>query len=237
MLYYSPQIWTSDDTDAYERIRIQEGAATIYPLSALGAHVSICPNHVTGRTVPFMTRGHVALAGTFGYELDITSIPEEEHRMITRQVELFHQYNDLIREGDYYRMDSFRDNGFYDCYGVVSKDKSEMLLTFIHVMNQPCMPNRLIHIRGLDPQKKYEVKVVSDSSEPLPDEMVSETSLEASDPDATLESAVTEERVESATAPVCIAHGATLERSGLVIPCRYGDFQSVLYHITEVKDD
>ena len=220
MLYYSPQIWTSDDTDAYERIRIQEGAATLYPLSALGAHVSICPNHVTGRTVPFMTRGHVALAGTFGYELDITSIPEEEHRMITRQVELFHQYNDLVREGDYYRMASFRDNGFYDCYGVVSKDKSEMLLTFIHVMNQPCMPNRLLHIRGLDPEKKYEVKVVSDSTEPFADAKGDSASRgNANEP-----------------APVCIAHGATLEKSGLLISCRYGDFQSVLYHITEVKD-
>lgn len=208
MLYYSPQIWTSDDTDAYERIHIQEGAATIYPLSALGAHVSICPNHVTGRTVPFMTRGHVALAGTFGYELDITKLSAEEHQMIKRQVELFKQYNDLIRNGDYYRMDSFRENGFYDCYGVVSRDKSEMLLTFLHVMNQPCNPDRIIHIRGLAPEKRYRIVPVSDS---------------------------TKEPSELET-PECVACGETLARVGIHIPCRYGDFQSVLYHITEVAE-
>ena len=217
MLYYSPQIWTSDDTDAYERIRIQEGAATLYPLSSMGAHVSICPNHVTGRTVPFMTRGHVALAGTFGYELDITAIPEEEHRMIRRQVELFHKYNDLVREGDYYRMDSVRDNGFLDCYGVVSKDRSEMLLTVIFVMNRPCTPNRRIHIRGLDQEKKYRVSLISDSTEQEPANDSAEEPVNDSE-------------------PVCIAHGATLERSGLLISCRYGDFQSLLFHITEVKE-
>ena len=69
MLYYSPQIWCSDDTDAIERLRIQEGTGMIYPLSAMGAHVSDCPNHIVGRTTPFETRGNVALAGTFGYEL------------------------------------------------------------------------------------------------------------------------------------------------------------------------
>ena len=68
MLYYSPQVWCSDDTDAIERLSIQEGTALLYPLSAIGAHVSDCPNHITGRTVPFQTRGHIALAGTFGYE-------------------------------------------------------------------------------------------------------------------------------------------------------------------------
>ncbi|MBP5282963.1 MAG: alpha-galactosidase, partial [Lachnospiraceae bacterium] len=77
MLYYSPQIWCSDDTDARERLAIQEGTALVYPLSTMGAHVSDCPNHTVGRETPFKTRGHVALVGTFGYELDITKIPEE----------------------------------------------------------------------------------------------------------------------------------------------------------------
>ncbi len=80
MLYYSPQIWCSDDTDAIERLEIQEGTALIYPLCAMGAHVSVCPNHTVGRVTPFTTRGHVALAGTFGYELDITKLPEEERK-------------------------------------------------------------------------------------------------------------------------------------------------------------
>ncbi len=78
MLYYSPQIWCSDDVDAVERLRIQEGTALIYPLASMGAHIGDCPNHVVGRNTPFATRGHVALAGTFGYELDITQISKEE---------------------------------------------------------------------------------------------------------------------------------------------------------------
>jgi alpha-galactosidase len=96
MLYYSPQIWCSDDTDAIERLTIQEGTALLYPLATMGAHVSDCPNHTVGRVTPFETRGHVALAGTFGYELDITKIAQEERALIRGQVELYHKYNDLI---------------------------------------------------------------------------------------------------------------------------------------------
>lgn len=123
MLYYSPQIWCSDDTDAIERLGIQEGTALIYPLSAMGAHVSDCPNHTVGRNTPFKTRGEVALAGTFGYELDITKIAKEEQEQIPQQTAMYHKYNDLVREGDYYRIASYRENHFYDCYMVVSKDK------------------------------------------------------------------------------------------------------------------
>lgn len=99
MLYYSPQIWCSDDTDAIERLGIQEGTALIYPLSAMGAHVSDCPNHTVGRNTPFKTRGEVALAGTFGYELDITKIAKEEQEQIPQQTAMYHKYNDLVREG------------------------------------------------------------------------------------------------------------------------------------------
>lgn len=78
MLYFSPQIWCSDDTDAIERLAIQESTALMYPLSVIGAHVSDCPNHTVGRVTPFETRGVIAMAGTFGYELDVTKIPEED---------------------------------------------------------------------------------------------------------------------------------------------------------------
>ena len=104
MLYYSPQIWCSDDTDAIERLEIQEGTALIYPLCAMGAHVSVCPNHTVGRVTPFTTRGHVALAGTFGYELDITKLPEEERKLIPEQTAMYHKYHELIRDGEYYRI-------------------------------------------------------------------------------------------------------------------------------------
>lgn len=155
MLYYSPQIWCSDDTDAVERLGIQEGTALIYPLSSIGAHVSDCPNHAVGRVTPFATRGHVALAGTFGYELDVTRIPKEDQEMIPEQVALYHKYNDLVREGDYYRIASYRENHSYDCYMVVAPDQSEALVTFVQVIGIPNARSRHIRLQGLDAAKNY----------------------------------------------------------------------------------
>ena len=155
MLYYSPQIWCSDDTDAIERLSIQEGTELIYPLSTMGAHVSDCPNHTVGRTTPFMTRAHVALAGTFGYELDITKISSEEREMIPEQVALYHKYNDLVREGDYYRIASYRENGLYDCYMVVAKDKREALVTYVQVLGRPNVHSRKIKLLGLNEAADY----------------------------------------------------------------------------------
>ena len=155
MLYYSPQIWCSDDTDDIERLSIQEGTELIYPLSTMGAHVSDCPNHTVGRSTPFMTRAHVALAGTFGYELDITKISEEERAMIPEQVSMYHKYNDLVREGDYYRVASYRENGLYDCWMVVAKDKSEALVTYVQVLGRPNVHSRKIKLLGLDVATDY----------------------------------------------------------------------------------
>lgn len=155
MLYYSPQIWCSDDTDAIERLKIQEGTAMVYPLSAIGSHVSDCPNHTVGRVTPFETRGHVALAGNFGYELDVTRIPEEDINMIPEQIEMYHKYNDLIREGDYYRIASYAENNECDCYMVVSKDKSEALITYVQVLNRPNYRSRKLKLAGLNPEFEY----------------------------------------------------------------------------------
>lgn len=158
MLYYSPQIWCSDDTDAIERLHIQYGTAMIYPVSAIGAHVSDCPNHTVGRVTPFETRGYTALFGTFGYELDVTKISEEDRRMIPVQTAMYHKYNDLIRQGDYYRIASYTINHEYDCWQIVSKDKSEALLTYIQVLNMPNYKSRNICLKGLDEKKKYKIE-------------------------------------------------------------------------------
>ena len=158
MLYYSPQIWCSDDTDAVERLAIQEGTALIYPLSAMGAHVSDCPNHAVGRVTPFETRGHVALAGTFGYELDITKIPQEDRDMIPRQTEMYHKYHELIREGDYYRIASYRENNSYDCWAVAAKDKSEVLVTYVQVLARANQHSRKIYLQGFDPNSIYRLE-------------------------------------------------------------------------------
>ena len=158
MLYYSPQIWCSDDTDAIERLEIQEGTALIYPLCSMGAHVSVCPNHTVGRVTPFTTRGHVALAGTFGYELDITKLPEEERKLIPEQTAMYHKYHELIREGEYYRILSSRENHRSDCWAVASEDKNEVLVTYVQVLAQVNMPSRKVRLRGFDPAKKYRLE-------------------------------------------------------------------------------
>lgn len=158
MLYYSPQIWCSDDMDAIERLKIQEGTMLLYPLSTMGAHVSDCPNHTVGRVTPFETRGHVALAGTFGYELDITKIPEKDRQQIPAQTAMYHKYNDLIRRGDYSRIASFLENGNYDCYQVTSKDQKEALVTYVQVLSRPNFHSRRVRLKGLAPEKQYRIE-------------------------------------------------------------------------------
>lgn len=158
MLYYSPQIWCSDDTDAVERLAIQEGTALIYPLGTIGAHVSDCPNHAVGRITPFATRGHVALAGTFGYELDITKISEEDKKEVEKQVKMYHQYQPLVREGDYYRIASYAENHRYDCWSVVSKDKKEAILTYVQVRAEPNFHSRKVKMKGLDEKADYRLE-------------------------------------------------------------------------------
>ncbi|MCD8120595.1 MAG: alpha-galactosidase [Lachnospiraceae bacterium] len=155
MLYYSPQIWCSDDADAVERLKIQEGTALIYPLSTMGAHVAACPNHTVGRVTPFETRGNVALMGTFGYELDVTKLSDEEKAMIPGQVALYHKYNDLVREGDYYRLASYAENGSYDCVLVAAKDKSEALMFYTQARAVPNLHSRKIRLDGLDGSAVY----------------------------------------------------------------------------------
>lgn len=164
MLYFSPQIWCSDDADAIERLEIQEGTALIYPLSTMGAHVSDCPNHTVGRVTPFETRGIVALAGTFGYELDVTRIPEEDRKMIPTQVAMYHKYNDLVREGEYYRIASYSQNHRFDCWQVVSEDKTHALVTFVQVLNRANFKSRRILLKGLDENKHYLVTFVNDET-------------------------------------------------------------------------
>ncbi len=155
MLFFSPQIWTSDDTDAIERLKIQHGTSVCYPASAMGAHVSDCPNHVVGRSTPFATRGNVAMVGTFGYELDITRIPEADRAEIPAQIEQFKKYNPLVRKGDQYRLaDIFSDNTF-DAWMFVSKDKSQAVFTAVQVLGRPNYHSRLIKLDGLDPGRKY----------------------------------------------------------------------------------
>ena len=152
-LYYTPQIWTSDDTDAVERIDIQYGTSMCYPTSTVSSHVSACPNHQTGRTTPLQTRADVALAGTFGYELDVTTMSDEDKEEVKGQIAEYHKYYDVIHFGDLYRVIPPNREECAWCY--VSEDKSEALLTFICVRNRPRIRRRTVQFRGLDPNKMY----------------------------------------------------------------------------------
>ena len=155
MLYYSPQIWTSDNTDAVDRLRIQEGTALIYPLSSMGAHVAACPSHTNGRVTPFATRGLVSLPGCFGYELDLTKLTEEELAMIPGQLENYRKYGPVFHGGDYYRLASYGENGEYDALMSVSKDKRTAVLDYVHVMSRQRRRSVLLPLRGLDEETLY----------------------------------------------------------------------------------
>lgn len=155
MLYYSPQIWTSDDTDAIERLKIQYGTSMCYPCSCFGAHVSDSPNHCVGRITPFRTRGHVAMVGTFGYELDVTKISDDDKNAIKQQIEEFNKYNPLVRTGDYYRIGNPFDNSRFDAWQFVAKDKSETLLEYVQVLKTPSMFLHRLKLKGLDENSYY----------------------------------------------------------------------------------
>ena len=153
MLYYCPQIWCSDNTDAVERLEIQRGTSYGYPVCTMGAHVSACPNHQTGRTVPLETRGIVAQAGTFGYELDPAKLTEKEKQTVKEQIAAFHRYEDLIEGGDYYRLDE--GEGDYTAWMFVSPDKKEALVSVAATHVRANGPFPFIRLQGLDPEKVY----------------------------------------------------------------------------------
>lgn len=157
MLYYSPQIWTSDDTDGFERVRIQQGTSLVYPPSAMGAHVSVCPNHVTGRTVPMNTRANAALAGTFGYELDIDKLTDDEKSQIPMQIELYKKYSHLVVRGDMYRLTDVFSEIPYTAWMFVSKDKTEAVLMYFNGVSRVNTPMPYIRLSGLDPDTVYAV--------------------------------------------------------------------------------
>ncbi len=167
MLYYSPQIWCSDDTDAIERLSIQESTAMLYPLSAIGAHISACPNHTVGRVTPFETRGYVALAGTFGYELDITALGAEEAAMVRKQTAMYHRFSGMVREGVYYRIASYQENRLYDCFQVNDPQREKALVFFTQVLNEPNRRSRILRLQGLLPDADYHIWQVDMEGEEL----------------------------------------------------------------------
>lgn len=157
MLYYCPQIWCSDDTDAYERTKIQYGTSFFYPISAVGSHVSAVPNHQTGRVTPLASRAVTAMAGSFGYELDLNTLTGEEKQSVAEQIKRFKKYRSLIHDGTYYRVsDPLRDN--YAVWEFVSEDKSEVLVQGMIFQTEPNALQYVVRLRGLLPESSYRLE-------------------------------------------------------------------------------
>lgn len=154
MLYYCPQIWCSDDTDAYERTKIQYGTSFFYPVSAVGSHVSTVPNHQTGRITPFETRGTVAMAGSFGYELDLNLLSDGEKQEVAEQIRQFKTYGPLIHNGKYYRLTNpmAEDAALWE---FAAQDGSEVLVQGMLFHAEANVLRRTVQLRGLDAEKRY----------------------------------------------------------------------------------
>lgn len=154
MLYYSPQIWCSDNTDAINRTRIQYGTSFFYPVSAVGAHVSAVPNHQTGRVTSFHTRGVTAMAGTFGYELNPALLSDEEKQQIREQIASYKKYERLINEGTYWRLsDPIHDE--IAAWMSVSKEQDRALVSVVRLMAEANQAAVYVRLRGLKPEAVY----------------------------------------------------------------------------------
>lgn len=148
MMYYTPQIWCSDNTDAIDRLRIQYGTSFFYPISTVGSHVSAVPNHQTGRNVSLRTRAVTAMAGTFGYELDLEKLSVEEKEEIKEQIRQYKKYSELIQKGNYYRLS----NPYQDAYAAwafVSDNGEKVLLNVVMLECHGNMPVRYVKLKGL----------------------------------------------------------------------------------------
>lgn len=157
MLYYFAQIWTSDDSDAYERTKIQWGTSMCYPVSAMSCHVSACPNHQTRRMTPFATRGAIASLGATGYELDLSKLSDEEKAETKEQVRDYRKISELVLKGDLYRLSNpFKEN--YFCEMLVSKDKTKAYVAGERFHGDPCDCNRFVRLYGLDENKIYRIE-------------------------------------------------------------------------------
>ena len=157
MLYYAPQIWCSDNTDAIERLRIHYGTSFGYPMPSVSAHVSVCPNHQNGRVTPFKTRGICAMQGSFGYELDLSKLSEEDKAEARRQITVYNENWELFQSGSYYRLNSPMENHDYTAWSYVSKDQRKASLSVIYTdLHGNPKPVR-VKLKGLKKDASYDV--------------------------------------------------------------------------------
>ncbi len=221
MMYYTPQIWLSDNTDAIERLSLQYGASFFAPVSTMGSHVSAVPNHQTGRSTPLATRAIVAMAGSFGYELDPAKLSDEEKDAIRTQIKIFKNYQLLIQGGRYYRLtgpslgithtEGYSATGYTApeaamAWEIVSADAKRALVSIV-TKDQHCNPPVCyIKLKGLFMNQMYRISIVLKSTDFL------------------------DRREEEAlTAPAYT--GAILMQGGIAVPYFAGEYQSILLSV------
>lgn len=164
MLYYAPQIWCSDNTDAIERLKIHYGTSLGYPMSAVSAHVSVCPNEQNGRVTPLKTRGICAMQGAFGYELDLGKMTEAEKEEVKAQVKTFKKHYRLFQFGDYYRISSPFENGDFTAWEYADREGKEACLSVVFTDLHGNPAPHIVKFEGLCKEKRYKV---SRDGEPL----------------------------------------------------------------------
>ncbi len=156
MLYYMPQTWTSDDTDAIERLKIQYGTSLIYPPVTMGAHVSAVPNHQLGRVTPLETRGLVAMSGNFGFELDLTRLNDAERETVAAQVALYKEVRTIVQFGDFYRLLSpFGTDRA--AWLFVTADQRDVFVVYCKILAGPNPRLERLRLKGLNPAFNYRV--------------------------------------------------------------------------------
>ena len=155
MLYYMPQTWCSDNTDAVCRMKIQYATSLMYPAVTMGAHVSVIPNQQTGRVTPLDTRGYVAMSGNFGYEIDLNQLSEEEFQEVKKQIQLYKSIRNIVQQGEFYRIHNpFEEN--IAAWNFVSEDKKEVLAFWFEILSQPAAPVHILKLKGIDENAFYE---------------------------------------------------------------------------------
>lgn len=155
MMYYTPQIWCSDNTDAIDRLQIQYGTSYGYPVSTVGSHVSAAPNHQTGRKTPLATRGIVAMSGTFGYELNLLELSDADKQEIREQIAEYKKYAPIIQNGLYYRLTDPMKDDLCAWEFVLEEDKEQVLLNVVMQKIHANMPVSYIQLQGLDETAIY----------------------------------------------------------------------------------
>ena len=154
MLYYTPQIWTSDNTDAFERLFIQYGTSICYPYSSMGCHVTTVPNHATGRTTPYKFRGMVAFPGQLGYELDFCELSEDDLNKTSLQVAEYNKIQKDIHSADLYRL-STPINSECVANQFITSDENTVYLFLYTLHGRPENDVKIIRLQGLDENAVY----------------------------------------------------------------------------------